>query len=110
MRSPMPSNTTSDTASSAASLEKVDPYLPMTPALLFRSGLRIVSQKAPRSAVCTYRHGLDRVLKPLQLSPEDLGLWKLVLLFDGLIKALISTPGTLQQAIKRRVDLFLSGD
>ena len=69
MRSPMPSNTTSDTLSFAASHGKVESYLPTIPALLFRSGLRIVNKKSPQFIVRTYRHGLDCVLKLLQLRP-----------------------------------------
>ena len=83
--------------------------MPSDVKLFYGGGVRISSAKVPRAALPTYRRGLDYIARAIILDQENVALWKLWLLYDGMILGPCVKPESFASAVKRRVSLFLAG-
>jgi hypothetical protein len=84
--------------------------VPTDPASFYQTGVRIIKQRVPTSCLPLYREALHFVARLLLSSRDSEALWKLLLLFDGLILAPVEAPDTIPAAIKRRIRWLRSGD
>ena len=93
-----------------AALSLFSESMPSAPADLFQSGVLLMRAKIPKSCRAIFRESLLGVTRLLEANLANVAVWKLLLLFDGLILAPVDSSETTVSAIKRRLLLLRSGD
>ena len=94
-------------------LRSLPPEFSSDASSFFKDGIRVAPNKVPRSVMALYRRGLNFVLENLlkEKDPELVeALWRLFLVYDGLILAPFQKGAQFVSVIKERVALFLAGD
>jgi len=93
-----------------ASLGVFSDAMPDLPVEFFQTGVRLMRKEVPKVSRLIYREALLGVAELVEAQPDNVAVWKLLLIFDGLILAPTDPSEAAAAAIKRRIRFLRAGD